>query len=80
MTPKGPEGSQGKLKTCRLLLWLWHHPFEFTQKAFAALLGVERVALHGSLAEPQLPQLPHWGLLDPQNAFVTSTALGNGEW
>ncbi|CAL1149766.1 unnamed protein product, partial [Cladocopium goreaui] len=56
----------------RLLLWLWHHPFEFTQKAFAALLGVERVALHGSLAEPQLPQLPHWGLLDPQNAFVTS--------
>jgi hypothetical protein len=38
------------------------------------------VALHGSLAEPQRPQLPHWGLLDSQNAFVTSKALRDGEW
>ena len=65
--------------SCRLLLWLWHHPFEFTQKAFAALLGVERVALHGDHGSPGSPGSPHWGLLDPHNAFVTSKATGDAD-
>ncbi|CAJ1409712.1 unnamed protein product [Effrenium voratum] len=62
----------------RLLLWLWHHPFEFSQKAFAGLLGQEQLAAEPSplqrrlLAPRAALQAPRWALLDPINEFVTS--------
>eukprot|EP00415_Alexandrium_ostenfeldii_P001831 UN1831 len=54
-----------------LLVWLWHHPYEFSQKAFSAFLLVENVT-----REPyRLPilKVPRWNHLDPANGFVTST-------
>ncbi|CAK0854315.1 unnamed protein product [Prorocentrum cordatum] len=55
-----------------LLVWLWHHPYEFSQKAFSAFLRVENVSnlLGGGL--PVQADL-RWAALDPHNQFVTST-------
>lgn len=54
-----------------LLVWLWHHPYEFSQKAFSAFLGVENV----SEVPAWLPlgKLPTWSTLEYLNQFVTST-------
>lgn len=54
-----------------LLVWMWHHPYEFSQKAFSAFLLVENV----TRAPFDLPmaKVPRWKHLDPINAFVTNT-------
>eukprot|EP00927_Polykrikos_kofoidii_P010110 TRINITY_DN14281_c1_g1_i2.p1 TRINITY_DN14281_c1_g1~~TRINITY_DN14281_c1_g1_i2.p1 ORF type:complete len:786 (+),score=105.69 TRINITY_DN14281_c1_g1_i2:83-2440(+) len=54
-----------------LITWLWHHPYEFSQKAFSGFLGVENItseAMEGRL----FARMPRWNTLDPMNAFVTS--------
>lgn len=50
-----------------LLVWLWHHPYEFSQKAFSAMLGKENVS-HVPLGIA----VPRWGILDRYTQFVTS--------
>eukprot|EP00927_Polykrikos_kofoidii_P010109 TRINITY_DN14281_c1_g1_i1.p1 TRINITY_DN14281_c1_g1~~TRINITY_DN14281_c1_g1_i1.p1 ORF type:complete len:746 (+),score=101.77 TRINITY_DN14281_c1_g1_i1:200-2239(+) len=54
-----------------LMTWLWHHPYEFSQKAFSGFLGVEKISsesIEGMLFE----RMPRWNILDPMNGFVTS--------
>ncbi|CAJ1437825.1 unnamed protein product [Effrenium voratum] len=53
-----------------LIIWLWNHPYEFCQKAFAGLLGVED--LHWNEMFGDLGKAPRWAILDPVNAFVSS--------
>lgn len=55
-----------------LLGWLWHHPYEFCQKAFSAFLGQQSVTQSTMFGNP-VRKIPRWGVLDPLNAFVTNT-------
>lgn len=60
-----------------LLVWLWHHPYEFSQKAFSAFLGHE-VATDNNYAPLPIQVIPRWTVLDPRNAFVTSAVYNLG--
>ncbi|CAJ1427168.1 unnamed protein product, partial [Effrenium voratum] len=55
-----------------LIVWLWHHPYEFCQKAFAGIMGLEDLQWNDFFGSP-VGQLPRWAFLDSLNAFVTST-------
>merc|ERR1712190_162623 len=57
-----------------LLTWLWHHPYEFSQKAFSGFLGHEAIA---ALPLPQ-SRVPRWTILDPLNEYVTSVVYHRG--
>eukprot|EP00746_Dinoflagellata_sp_MGD_P055519 gnl/MRDRNA2_/MRDRNA2_24148_c0_seq1.p1 gnl/MRDRNA2_/MRDRNA2_24148_c0~~gnl/MRDRNA2_/MRDRNA2_24148_c0_seq1.p1 ORF type:complete len:337 (-),score=55.10 gnl/MRDRNA2_/MRDRNA2_24148_c0_seq1:66-1031(-) len=70
-----------------LLVWLWHHPYEFSQKAFSAFLGVQNATDgHWSSLPTQTIdtdgllnlRMPRWAVLDPMNAFVTSAVYDLG--
>lgn len=59
----------------RLLIWLWHHPYEFCQKAFAGMMGLEDLT-RVSVAGPVVGALPRWTFLESTNQFVTSSVYG----
>mmetsp|Transcript_130629 Transcript_130629/g.418882 ORF Transcript_130629/g.418882 Transcript_130629/m.418882 type:complete len:582 (-) Transcript_130629:102-1847(-) len=56
----------------RLLIWMWHHPYEFCQKAFAGLMGLEDLSRYEVFGSP-VGRVPRRTFLDPLNQFVTST-------
>ena len=66
----------------RVLVWMWQHPFEFTQKCFSAFLGTESVVLKQSVAGLSkveamvLEPIPRWAQLDPLSQYVTSMVYG----
>eukprot|EP00931_Biecheleriopsis_adriatica_P045855 TRINITY_DN26279_c0_g1_i1.p1 TRINITY_DN26279_c0_g1~~TRINITY_DN26279_c0_g1_i1.p1 ORF type:complete len:722 (-),score=141.28 TRINITY_DN26279_c0_g1_i1:120-2258(-) len=60
-----------------LLVWLWHHPYEFSQKAFSAFLRHEKSTNDGIEPLP-IKKVPRWTVLDPMNAFVTSIVYSAG--
>jgi len=58
-----------------LMVWLWHHPYEFSQKAFSAFLEVESVSNLKRATKVELydiKKMPRWKPLDSLNKFVTS--------
>lgn len=60
-----------------LLKWLWHNPYEFSQKAFSAFLGNEQ-ATDDRIAPLPLKTIPRWAILEPTNAFVSSAVYNLG--
>merc|ERR1712151_1387033 len=60
-----------------LLLWLWHHPYEFSQKAFSAFLKHEQATDDRFFPLP-LQKVPRWNVLEPMNAYVTSAVYNLG--
>eukprot|EP00928_Gymnodinium_smaydae_P080191 TRINITY_DN6393_c0_g1_i2.p1 TRINITY_DN6393_c0_g1~~TRINITY_DN6393_c0_g1_i2.p1 ORF type:complete len:593 (-),score=105.38 TRINITY_DN6393_c0_g1_i2:39-1817(-) len=60
-----------------LLGWLWHHPYEFSQKAFSAFLRHEN-ATDARVQVLPLDFVPRWRVLDPVNGFVTSVVYDLG--
>eukprot|EP00930_Biecheleria_cincta_P081535 TRINITY_DN7060_c0_g1_i1.p1 TRINITY_DN7060_c0_g1~~TRINITY_DN7060_c0_g1_i1.p1 ORF type:complete len:729 (+),score=113.78 TRINITY_DN7060_c0_g1_i1:141-2327(+) len=55
-----------------LIRWLWVHPYEFCQKAFAGLMGLEDITWNEVFGDP-VKHVPRWAFLDSANSFVTST-------
>lgn len=55
-----------------LIRWLWVHPYEFCQKAFAGLMGLEDITWNEVFGDP-VKHVPRWAFLDSSNSFVTST-------
>ncbi|CAE6939217.1 unnamed protein product [Symbiodinium natans] len=55
-----------------LIRWLWHHPYEFCQKAFAGMMGLEDITWNDQYGNP-VGVVPRWGFLDSTNSFATST-------
>lgn len=55
-----------------LIRWLWNHPYEFCQKAFAGMMGLEDVTWNDQYGDP-VRSVPRWGFLDSANSFATST-------
>jgi len=60
-----------------LLVWLWHHPYEFSQKAFSAFLRHEN-ATDVRFHPLPIQIVPRWAVLEPTNAFVTSAVYDLG--
>eukprot|EP00927_Polykrikos_kofoidii_P039125 TRINITY_DN33550_c0_g1_i1.p1 TRINITY_DN33550_c0_g1~~TRINITY_DN33550_c0_g1_i1.p1 ORF type:complete len:734 (-),score=97.40 TRINITY_DN33550_c0_g1_i1:59-2260(-) len=64
----------------RLVKWLWFHPYEFSQRAFSAMLGVERVLSIGMARMESERGIedepPRWTTLDATNRFVTRWSYG----
>ncbi|CAE7944765.1 unnamed protein product [Symbiodinium sp. KB8] len=60
-----------------LIVWLWNHPYEFCQKAFAGMMGQEDIQCNDLFGDP-VRAVPRWGFLESLNLFVTSTVY-NGD-
>lgn len=64
------------------LTWIWHHPYEFSQKAFSAFFGIEKAA-HGSESPPG-PGYETYGpaklaLMESTQHIVTQLVYGIAE-
>lgn len=58
--------------------WMYDHPYEHDQKAFAAWLDHTELVAHREL--PRSGTLPRWGTLDPIKQIVTAAVVEGNGW